>query len=290
MRNILLILIILVSFAKGQAQVIKPLLNNSRIWEVFQAKGGAPCTFISGGSYFLKGDSLVNGILYQKVVAYPVKSVQNNPFCPPYYIDTMQVNFFTLMREDLNEEKVYILQDELDQVYFDYALKSGDILNSPFSTQGGDLLLDSVGSVALMNGEQIKVWYFANGEYFLEGIGGSQGLGFPFLEGVGFWNEVTCVSENGFAIYGEECLGTSSLSEVKNDDFLIYPNPCNGNFVIQTSLRIQSISIFNSKGQLVDNFFENNEVWLSDGIMPGLYVILVEISGTKLMRKLVVLP
>ncbi len=141
------------------------------------------------------------------------------------------------MREDTSSRQViflgllnYGVPTEL--VLFDFSLNAGDTLSS----LGVSYPIDSVKTVSLLNGETRKKWFIQspNNAYYIEGIGGSEGISNNFEVGLGFWEIPMCVTENNLSIWGNECsmiLGLSKMSVEKESR--VFPNPAENVLIIE---------------------------------------------------------
>lgn len=63
-----------------------------------------------------------------------------------------------------------------------------------------------------------------------------------------------------------------ATSEFDTKKFKIYPNPAKNSFSIQSSIEIEVIIVYNSIGQIVKKFIENNNYDISD-LIKGIYFI-----------------
>ncbi|MCO6461853.1 MAG: T9SS type A sorting domain-containing protein [Saprospiraceae bacterium] len=105
------------------------------------------------------------------------------------------------------------------------------------------------------------------------------------------------VTLNSFAIWTQwspqcksEVISNSALPE-KNDDAIVYPNPSNGTFTIQSRFNSGMLRILNSQGQTVS--METLRPGLEKytfTLNPGLYVAVIEQDGmTHAVEKIVVI-
>ena len=81
-----------------------------------------------------------------------------------------------------------------------------------------------------------------------------------------------------------------SVSEKEMAQVNVFPNPSNGSFVIAMSSMIQSVVIYDSVGQLVQQFngLNTNRVNVAETMSPGVYMVQVESQGRKTTQRIVV--
>ncbi len=235
----LLIILLAYSFLQPElkAQVYHPLIRSNTYWDVMYANSFSPCYFVSGGRYFFEGDTLLNGLQYSILKAFPIISFGAGDFCPPYLVDGSIANITHFMREDTIAKKVFMYYEGLgDALLYDFSLEVNDTLISPIMVT---LIVDSIGYVTLMNGEQRRIFYFCYADFrypygyrYIEGIGGSSGLFNHLVQPFDLYYLAGCVLDNGVWMYnfgeswGTECYLFVGVNENrKSDRTIIYPNP-----------------------------------------------------------------
>ena len=71
-----------------------------------------------------------------------------------------------------------------------------------------------------------------------------------------------------------------SIPSIVKNELLLYPNPSDGNFQIQSRVQIDEIHIYNLKGQKLQSFRPNQKVFMiNSNLDKGTY--LVKISGNN---------
>ena len=87
-------------------------------------------------------------------------------------------------------------------------------------------------------------------------------------------------------VYQLQSLSTPSILK---KELLLYPNPCDGNFQIESRTLIDEVNIYSINGQKLQSFQPNKKVFTINSNFPkGLY--LAEISGSnfsEIMRLMV---
>ena len=108
----------------------------------------------------------------------------------------------------------------------------------------------------------------------------------PADASVGFWDvHVDNLElEKAFSVNLVTGIASNSLPDVK-----IYPNPANGHFFIENAAGSE-ISVFNTKGELIETLKGNNEKQLVDvsRLSKGLYFVKIFADGQERTEKLLV--
>ncbi|MBL4649645.1 MAG: T9SS type A sorting domain-containing protein [Aureispira sp.] len=211
------------------SQVYEPLIRENTYWDENHGSGQHIC-FLSGGDrFYFEGDTIFNSIQYKILRAHPLYEINAGPYCPPFGVDYNTSSIKAFMREDTSSRQVILLglggaSIPTELVLFDFSLNAGDTLYS----LGVPFPIDSVKTVTLLNGAVRKKWFVqsSNNAYYIEGIGGSEGIRKNFEFGLGFWEIPMCVTENNLSLWGNECstiLNLDRMSSLRNNK--VFPNP-----------------------------------------------------------------
>jgi len=273
------------------AQEYHPLIRQNTYWDCYTWQSGWWCYSSVNRIFFTGADTLLDGKTYQISYAYPMYPDPPGPWlCPPFVIDTIAVDHEHYVREDTVEQKVYINTDiflEPDAILYDFTLQPGDTLKSGYHwLMGIPLIVSSVDSVMIATGEYRKRINFneTKGEnYYIESIGGSQGLFTPLLtheQGGGF----LCVKENNINLWGDECeYWFVNIQDQEIEQTSISPNPASTHITIETPYQGQ-ISIFNLHGQeLICRQITESKTVIDISTLPsGVY--LVKVTGERAVQ------
>lgn len=243
------------------AQEYQPLIRSNTYWDVMTASSWEPCLFVSGGRYFFEGDTILDGLHYNIVRAFQIISFGTGGFCPPYAVDGSISVITHFMREDTIAKKVFIYDEWFgDVLLYDFSLEVNDTLFSPIMPP---LVVDSIGYVTLLNGEQRKIFhfYFHQHEYYIESIGGSSGLFNILPKPFDIADIPGCVLDNGISLidwgnpYGIDCYPYVGINDLqKSDKAIIYPNPAKSGGYIKLKAKdvIYILTIIDIHGQRVE--------------------------------------
>ena len=171
-RNTLKLLMIfnffIVFCANGQAY--HPLLTSNKYWDIFHGDNIPLCGSSGGDEYFVSSDTIIGGNAYKIILSHPIKSFQG-AYCPPFYIDTSIIGPKAFIREDTLLRKVFINDNNVDEIIYDFSISINDTLISCNIN-----IVDTITIDTLANGDLRKKIRFDNGSWCIEGIGGSNGL------------------------------------------------------------------------------------------------------------------
>jgi hypothetical protein len=298
MKNLYLKFLLLCFATSAFSQNYHPLIKPSKYWDVMYHDNSI-CGYASGGRYFFDGtDTLINGQIYQVIKAYPIISLNQGPYCPPFAVNASIAgsNNSHLIREDTVTQRIYVLktQTNTEDLLYDFTLLSGDTLHSQYAGMGMQLVVISVSTDTLFNGDVRKVIYLDNGEFYIESIGGSKGGFFmPIVRGIGFDYITHCVIENETIIYGGDCAPLVGINEFESSHlFRIFPNPSIGIYYLDFDISVLNVSleIYNCLGVLLFTTNELNpqnfKLDLSEHT-PGIYFCKINSGNHQYLTKLI---
>ncbi|HQV52263.1 MAG: T9SS type A sorting domain-containing protein [Flavobacteriales bacterium] len=242
MRSVVLLSLAVILFVTdGFAQTFVPLFGEpSRQWTtVFRGSVDAQCEDIYTDTYFIGGDTILNGQAYQVI--------WRQEFYSQSYILSMNCNNSSyangiahFVREQ--DKRVYVLIEPIEEyMIYDFNVEVGDSIPYPSSFPNAPvsdyprwanvILIDSVD----INGSYRKRFVVDSLEDFvgtrsiIEGIGGSSGPSHPLdvQFGLSHFLSLECVKENGMSVYGEGiCYPITGISSDHDRNVLVlFPNP-----------------------------------------------------------------
>lgn len=208
-----------------------PLIRDGFTWDVLESQGTAICDWTSGGRYFFGSDTTINGQVYKNIESFTIVSEFDEVYCEPFYVDLNTTSSgIWFIREDIENRKVYIRDfssEEEEEVLYDFSLVEGETFTS-YGEQ--PQVIDSIRTVTLENGEERKIFYLPFEQFYIEGIGGCQGVQFPLIQGIGFAYVPRCYYENSELIWtggdNSSCFGILSIEDTQRENTLsVFPNP-----------------------------------------------------------------
>lgn len=282
----LFVLMIVLTPIAAICQTYHPLIRANTYWDVHHGDGSQICNVSGGDQYYFEGDTVIMGIEYAIVRSHPIISLLPVPYCPPFVVDSTTSSIKAFMREDTTSRTVHVFDtnNQSDELLFHFGLQAGDVLNSTYAGQGATLMVDSVGTTILLDGAERNIFYLDNGEYYIESIGGSGGLWFPLIMGLGFWEVPLCVRENGIALWGDQCygyLGSVGIQSSEQIRIRVYPNPSNGTIQVDTwNKQPITLTLFDTTNQVVLTFqVSNGQVLDLQDLTPEVYLFRLGTEG-----------
>ena len=296
MRNLVLLFFLVYSLhATSQTSTYHPFPESNATWCSEEFGGGGPCVYINK-IYRLDGDSVINGVLYQRLSHYEYKETRDcisNQMT--FYTDNSDTYY---IRQDTSLKKIWIrdpyTSQHQDTLMYDFNLLVGDTI-SRLNTFWGDncfnCIVTSIDSVLIGNDYRKRFNYHSSCPGYnpsdtsmVEGIGGMHGLLSPpsCFESASWLKEF---SQNSTVLYTNSiapfhyqgCQAFVNVTEINSTiKSKIYPNP----FSDQATLEIRELygsdlllNIFNSIGKLVRSEIISQAITTMDKeeLKSGLY-------------------
>lgn len=279
----------------SNSQSYHPLIRSNTYWDELHCDGTQICGFTGGDRYFFEGDTIFNSTKYNILRSYHILSYYGSPFCPPFFVDTTPYNSGIFMREDTISRKVYIYGpcDNNDCLLFDFSLNVGDSLISTYATDGDTLTVDSISMFTLNTGELRKIFYLSNQFYYIENIGGYQGIFYPLFPGIGFGEALWCINENNFNIYGSQCFYFTSITQTSENNTTIISlinKPESVEIKIKDKYKPGVIRIYNQIGQIVltSKIYDNTVTIEKSKFKNGIYLVAYDYNNLTYYSKLII--
>lgn len=235
------------------SQQYKPLLVDGNKWHVsfYDGRPDISCINISQSTsyiYKISGDSIVNGKTYKKITfdftKYPYirgcGSFQNE-----------KNNFAALLREDINEKKVYrnINGTINENVLYDFSLNTGNEI--PITGYDFDNFNTTNVDKVLFGSIFGKYFSLINTGYLFEGIGSSNGLlEFPGQRPFEFGHWLECF-ETSSGIVCNGFLANSEISINPSNPKLYFSKTDKSLKIILPENKIVKVDFYDSAGQLI---------------------------------------
>lgn len=269
----------------GYSQEYHKLLRPETYWDIYDVILPEMCYTYISRVYFTNNDTLIIGNLYRISKEYPFLRVNPGPYCPPFVISNESYPTNKFLREDTILKKVYIYVDEWlnphEDILYDFSLNVGDTLNSYYQTQGDTLICCAIKTITLQNNETRKKFLFKShwcndSLFYMESIGGAQGLFRPIYCPFESYGGYFCQSENGVNLWGNNCdyyfVGNENMKDLK---ISIFPNPAHGylNIDIPNLKNHLNFCLYTCQGLLLETIsLKNglNSISLNE-IIPGSY-------------------
>ncbi|MBT0608729.1 T9SS type A sorting domain-containing protein [Aequorivita echinoideorum] len=262
-----------------QSQTYVPLLDNINEWQLTNCYSGCVTDI-----YYTDGDTIVDGKSYKILDGF-------------HFISRK-----FLLREDVPERKIYLNFIEsthsAETLLYDFSLSEGDSINirnpiSPFPTNGGYFLLDSIRNV-VSNGENHKKFFFSptpsnpfstGNAIWVEGVGSLSMInapgGEPNINGAG---HLSCYFKNAELYYSNldsiDGCSPSVLDIQQNlapiEAALIFEN---GKPFLVHSENVSRYQIFDLSGKRIVSENNNGSKIIdlqTAKLLNGIYILVVE--------------
>jgi hypothetical protein len=283
MKKYMFILFVAVIAMSGHSQNYHKLIRTGTYWDEYFVVLPEMCYTAIIRYSFTDGDTLLGGVSYKMNKIYQFQSVNPGPLCPPFVIDTVPYISLSFLREDTLARKVFVYCEgctPTDQLLYDFSLGIGDTLQSLSQTLYGEpLVLTSLDTVTLLNGELRKRFGFSDSPdqlYYIESLGGAQGLDRSIVPGIESYGGFFCISQNGMNLWGDHCNNYFVGSdEKKSYVFLLYPNPAHDFITIHLSKTNPetdfTLLTMSGKEIIKEKFNQYDNLISIEQLTPGLY-------------------
>lgn len=245
------------------AQTNFPFPSADAVWSVSSKTQWWFDTYADNHKYTVMGDSILNGITYQKYY-----------HCPDSILNLNNLSFYALLRQDEQTQRSYVLypSEAVEHLLYDFSLQVGDTLSDPsyyLDWWWGEHLL-TVTQVSFDDSGRKKIYLSQNQvgggaaeEVWTEGIGSSKGLFNRTHQGLldEPEAELLCFEQNEEIIYQKYpniCHYTSitAIETLTNmGGFALSPNPVNNVFTLHYQLLPNTLGsilkLYNAQGQAV---------------------------------------
>jgi hypothetical protein len=274
MKQLVFLMMILASEVYSYGQNFE-FADSNAVWSVSDKK------------YFINGDSLYNALNYKKIFIEYDSVIATG-------------SYFALLREDITENKVYVIYKDStnENLLYDFSLVEGDettvfpfddyVYRGPVT-----VTVDSIDSVYIYDAYRKRITIsgvnedIGFDEKWVEGIGSSTfGLFGSGLNGVmvldAYYPFLLCYEEDSVMLFDNPNFSTcyyqyANLSEYSESiKFRIFPNPATKYIVVESELKQAQYKLLSSEGKMIkqgvlDQF---QEISISE-IPEGLYVFLL---------------
>jgi hypothetical protein len=215
------------------------------------------------------------------------------------FIDPFFGNIEFLLREDIDNKKVYKIVDGNEVLFLDFSLQLGD----QFTIDGLDYAVSAVNEVSVNGGlrRQLRLHQSSGSwpdEIWIEGVGN---IFYPFWNFYEMFSDpiyfMKCSFKNDVNVFNLGLYNNSVATDCQALGVTIYdqssskisftPNPFRTELTITTTDRLQdaTINVYNMIGQMVKQTKHLNDskiVFNSENLNPGIYLVQLFQNGKLL--------
>jgi hypothetical protein len=303
MKKVCMLLFLVWGFSL-HAQV-NTYFDNNPVWKVeAQWMYEMGCLETHTYNYFIQGDTLIDTIVYKKVMlqgyylddwigfGWPPASCMDYGWYAPY------LSFF--IRSE--GKKVYYREDLpgwSDSLMFDYDLEVGDTLPVTGPNPIPEVTVDSIDSVSTPNGF-LKIFYLSDNvqiDYIMEGVGSERGL----IESLDWWlsasSSIVCYSLNDTVYHptsgGPSCMMYMDAENYEMQNWRVYPNPVHNEFIIQLTYEVKegTLLFMDTHGRTIktiSNLNGTHFVLNRENLQPGIYLVELRTANGTVIKKIAV--
>jgi len=307
MKNILITLLLIISFLTTKAQDYLPIAVEDANWLIYATESdGLPPFNDYYFGYKIKGDTIINSIDYKKVYyqSYERRPSDEGPETLPLTFKTLRL--FGAIRDDIPNKKVYGIQfcDEVQNqtdcpcdiefLMYDFSMEINDLYIGQCITEGAAYFLQDIQQEFIfgqLRNVQIVQIESPHSKIY-EGVGGFSGL-FNFVNVfIECFNGPSCLELVHYCVgTNEECLSgfvTLALEENNLETlFSIYPNPVKNILVIENKLNIniKSIKLYDLLGKEI--ITTNNTSIDTSNLYKGIYILQINTEQGSITKKII---
>lgn len=266
MKKLLLFLLTLIAI-KANAQT---LVDTNKVWNVVTCLnfGGCGTAVLS-----FDGDTTIGTFQYKKLTVN-----RDSGSVGPYYP--------IAAREDTLTKQIFFYENG-EYLAYDFSLNQGDTFTTSMNGCNLQMIVDSVDTVSLLNGELRKRIYLSNfgQEIWIEGVGSLFGLTYV---GAGtctidIYPQLICFKEDDTLKYQDpnftNCFyNTLGIQELESkNNFKVIPNPFTETSTLIFENRISEndvLKIFNLQGKVIEEYLNinGNEISIDrEKMQSGIY-------------------
>lgn len=238
---------------QAQSGNYHPFPDSNATWNWhFYADHCAPFTlFDEEYSYSIPGDTLINSVLYHKIVIQFIQN--NNSSCGVFNY----VGYKGCIRQSIIDKKVYCIlpNDTVEHLIFDFNLNVGDTIPTIPYPCNSKIIVSHVDSVLI--GTTYRRRWLGSYLEIIEGIGANVEFLNPMCELIdGLTGLLTCFRQNGTTIYPDSSFNCSVITNInsisnKFSFVKLFPNPFHSSTTVLTSVEKATMEIYNSFGEFV---------------------------------------
>ncbi len=261
-------------------------------------------TFLS--HYEIVSDSVINGLVYKKMVNNFQSNQQLGHDCGDYYCHLIRSQGNRIYNYNVElgaEELLYAFEGDVGDTLFSHPL-----ISSPYDSITTGFLILELDSILIS--DEWRNYYvvavesnFTNQTYpgiIIEGIGSFGGL-FQNLPS-SILNGIQCFSYNGITYYEQYTTPYPTLIqgncnfdnviELENSWLEVFPNPLEDNITVKSNanIPISNIKVFDAVGRKVfeEKVFYPNQTWNLSTLSDGVYVMSVELESGQFISERIV--
>lgn len=285
-----------------KAQETTSILKDNSEWNILWQSTGVPTPESVTESLMVSGDTVVDGVLYKKVLRKLSSETH-------YWHGSLEYDLYGIIKEEESGKAFYKPKEqEIEYLLYDFGMNVNDTAVM-FWCQNPNcevhVRIDSIATQHIAGAER-RVFYVSSKDMFgdewhwlntwVEGIGAMEGLLYSchVVNAGGITlHELLCYHEDGELVWQNPTYNTCLIDPLGIQDNIeasglqVYPNPARDRVVVG-GMEAVEVKVYNTSGQMVKCVRETNEIDLS-GLVEGVYLLrITDTEGNNHAARLVV--
>ena len=285
-----------------KAQETTSILKDNSEWNILWQSTGVPTPELVTESLMVSGDTLVDGVLYKKVLRKLSSETQ-------YWHGSLEYDLYGIIKEEESGKVFYKPKEqEIEYLLYDFGMNVNDTAIMYWCQNPNwevHIRIDSIATQHIAGAER-RVFYVSSKDSFsdwrwlntwVEGIGATEGLLYSchvVSAGGITLHELLCYHVDGELVWQNPIYNTCLIDNYDGiqDNTVgfsvqVYPNPAKDKVVIE-GLETSEVQFYNALGQMVKTVRDTNEIDLS-GLVEGVYLLrITDAEGRNRTTRVVV--
>ena len=298
----LLVLLLMAGRVTIQAQETTNILKDNSEWNILWQSTGVPTPESVTESLMVSGDTLVDGVLYKKVLRKLSSETQ-------YWHGSLEYDLYGIIKEEESGKVFYKpIEQEIEYLLYDFGMNVNDTAVMYWCQNPNwevHVRIDSIATQHIAGAER-RVFYVSSKDMFgdewhwlntwVEGIGAMEGLLYSchIVNAGGITlHELLCYHEDGELVWQNPNYNTclidpeSIQDNTEESGLQVYPNPARDR-VVTEGIEVAEVQVYNAHGQLVKTVRRTTEIDLS-GLVDGVYLLrITDAEGKVYTNKITV--
>ena len=298
----LLVLLLMAGRVTIQAQETTNILKDNSEWNILWQSTGVPTPESVTESLMVSGDTLVDGVLYKKVLRKLSSETQ-------YWHGSLEYDLYGIIKEEESGKVFYKpIEQEIEYLLYDFGMNVNDTAVMYWCQNPNwevHVRIDSIATQHIAGAER-RVFYVSSKDMFgdewhwlntwVEGIGAMEGLLYSchVVNAGGITlHELLCYHEDGELVWQNPNYNTclidpeSIQDNTEESGLQVYPNPARDR-VVTEGIEVAEVQVYNALGQMVKTVRRTNEIDLS-GLVDGVYLLrITDAEGKVYTNKITV--
>ena len=299
----LLVLLLMAGRVTIQAQETTNILKDNSEWNILWQSTGVPTPESVTESLMVSGDTVVDGVLYKKVLRKLSSETH-------YWHGSLEYDLYGIIKEEESGKVFYKSKEqEIEYLLYDFGMNVNDTAVM-FWCQNPNcevhVRIDSIATQHIAGAER-RVFYVSSKDMYgdewhwlntwVEGIGAMEGLLYSchVVNAGGITlHELLCYHEDGELVWQNSTYNTCLIDPLSIQDnteasgLQVYPNPAR-DWVVIEGLEAVEVKVYNTSGQMVKCVRGTNEIDV-EGLAEGVYLVRImdadgKVYTNKIMKR-----